>query len=293
MNKARLVLRRSLDLARRNSRRVAKLSPPVARGGNLLYLWAWTHWKNIQDPKHAYRVQKSPHMEPWLKEFPSLNELTTPSRTLSPLDRRDSSLAHHFGNPLGTAEIRDFVDTFIRSSHTFSSRLNIMRNRVTSGDLVLNIRRGDYYSNEQFLPLFGIDNVQHTKEALALLGIDPESRPRAFIVSDDVEWCQRHLGTLLELRRPLPPEEKSMFNDLAALAVARTLIIPNSTFSYWGQFIGQALFGEQKTVAPGAHEYNPDTGQLIDSLFNPAWLRTGAFPGIYSDNPPSQAAKLG
>lgn len=153
--------------------------------------------------------------------------------------------------------------------------------REAMGDdaLVLNIRRGDYYTNPDLQRRYDLDAHEHVRQAQALLGYAPGARPAAVIVSDDVPWSQEHLSDLATLTPLTPPRQASMFNDLAALATASTLVLANSTFSYWGQFISRSVSGTQRAIAPAAHEYYPDTGQVVDLLFDPAWERTNVRPG--------------
>lgn len=269
-------------LARLRSRpgaRTVIMSPDGARGGNLLYHWAWAHTLNQRHGAGTAIVERNRHVGPWLEEFPDLLPLTLDARGPRLLDRRHATSLMYYDDPMGGADLAAFVTDRLLPSARFQERLAWAREAMGDDALVLNIRRGDYYTNPDFQRRYDLDAHEHVRQALSLLGHAPGARPAAAIVSDDVPWSKEHLSDLATLMPLTPPGHASMFNDLAALATASTLVLANSTFSYWGQFISRSVSGTQRAIAPAAHEYYPDTGQVVDLLFDPAWDRTNVRPG--------------
>ena len=62
-------------------------------------------------------------------------------------------------------------------------------------------------------------------------------------------------------------------DDLAALSASTTLVLANSTFSYWGSYLASSFYDEHLAIAPSHHEIAAD-GSLISPMFDPAWPRT-------------------
>lgn len=276
----RSALKGALGAAREKvGTRTVILAPDVSRGGNLLYMWAWAHTLRARHGEGAAVVERNRHADAWLAEFPDLLPLTIESSEIRLLDKRHTESLNYYADPMGDTELRSFVRERLLSSASFAARVERARERVGADALVINVRRGDYYANPAHARQYGMDIRAHVQEALVLLGVEGADGGEAFIVSDDPAWCQANLGDLVALREPFDGEEHSMFNDLAVLACASRLVLANSTFSYWGQFISRGVSGTQRVVAPAAHEVNLDTGRVIDLLFDPEWMRTHAGPG--------------
>lgn len=150
------------------------------------------------------------------------------------------------------------------------------------GELVVNVRRGDYYSNPAFRAEFGIRLEPYLDAALS--SITGDSPTRVHIVSDDVEWCSRNLAWIKDLA-PLTfedPNSRTPMSDLRRVAGARRLVITNSTFSYWASYIGDTLHGdEHQVVAPSVFRYAD--GQPVRShLLRPNWTVIDDIPGGWS-----------
>lgn len=272
------LIRRGLGVVRKVAHsRTIIMTTDASRGGNLLYTWAWAHTESIAG-RPTFVLENS-HAGAWLNEFPLLRALTCSRSDMKLLDSRHVEALYYYDDPLGHDFLVDFVQKRLLPSPAFSSRIE--RARVAMGDdaLVINVRRGDYYSNPAFTERYGLDIERHVREALGLLGYSPQERPSSFVISDDVDWCRRHLGHLALLQTVFPGHPHNMFDDLAALASARHLVLANSTFSYWGQFISRGLNGNQRAIAAAAHEYDPHHQTMVGALLDPAWLATSVWPG--------------
>jgi hypothetical protein len=215
----------------------------------------------------------------WLDEFPDLAPLTLPRSMLRPLDDRLNDALHGYGYPFAEEHINAFVEARLRTSKTFGQRLKRAQDALGEAAIVVNVRRGDYYSKPALRRQYGIDIHQHVSEALEMIAPVHGEYPRAFVVSDDVAWCQENLRDLAELQPVFPDAERNMFDDLASIACAGTLILANSTFSYWGQFISRTGPIVQRAIAPAAHEMQVDSGTPVDVLLDPTWERTSVVPG--------------
>lgn len=231
-------------------------------GGNFLYLWL-TAWSRTHRTGKRWMVRFKPRMEPWLEEFPGLRYWTVHERDVDPLQRRTVEWGQQVGRDYLVPEIPMFVREVLLPGSRFPQRMDT----VATDAIVVNVRRGDYYSDELNRSRYGMDVEGFVREAVRRVPVSPAER--FVLVSDDPGWCLEHLGFLSE-RAPVAvmPEPHDMFQDLAQLSAARTLILANSTFSYWGGYVATSRPpGErpQQVLAPllFTRQYNHGDSPLL------------------------------
>ena len=103
--------------------------------------------------------------------------------------------------------------------------------------IALHIRRGDFVWNNKNHPPLSLD---YYKSALELFDSDRE----VIIFSDDTEWCKEQ--ELFADDRFAVAEGGDQFYDLCLMSMCDDFIIANSTFSWWGAWLGN----RGKVVAP-------------------------------------------
>ena len=238
------------------------MTPPVGlRFGNFLYLWLRAHRASLSGTPTL--ALASPSMEPWITAFPALGELTIRRDSLQFRDRRewdDVWLYQRFGVDF-TA---DDLDAFVRA--TLSPRIN----PDDSGKLVINVRRGDYYT--EFLDKYAFDQVGYLVAALERVG----PAERVLVVSDDPEWCRAHLGPMIRARSSdveyAQPDPLANFH---AVARASRIIGTNSTFTYWAAYVAGVIHTDAQVVMPRFHgrmAHGTDAHQL-----DPRWIAISGF----------------
>ena len=263
--------RRLLNTVReRPGARTIQGSSAAIRGGNNLYLWQWAHLEQRAGRRAA--VLRSATMPDWIDEFPLLRDLTIDKKEISLLDRRRFATRFFFDHDFDRAQNRDFCLALVDSSDSFRARRSRIRAQITRETLVVNVRRGDYYEVPEFFARFGLDIQSHVAGAAELVLQAGRPVDDVLVVSDDVDWCRRELAPVLGDIRTLEGRS-SLFDDLAVLSSATTLILANSTFSYWGSHLASSFDDEHLAIAPSHHEITPD-GSLIAPMFDPAWPRT-------------------
>lgn len=267
--------RRLLNIVRdRPGARTIQGSSDAIRGGNNLYLWQWAHIEQRAGRRAA--VLRSATMPDWIDEFPLLRDLTIDQKDVSILDRRRFATRFFFDHDFDRAQNRDFCLALVDSSDSFRARRSRIRAQITRETLVVNVRRGDYYEVPEFFARFGLDLQSHVAGAAELVLQAGRPVDDVLVVSDDVDWCRRELAPVLGDIRTLEGRS-SLFDDLAVLSSATTLILANSTFSYWGSHLASSFDDEHLAIAPSHHEITPD-GSLIAPMFDPAWPRTDYSP---------------
>lgn len=239
--KSRMGERLGRDLAAGVLATVRRADPPVIwgaepmNGGNFLYLWA-TAWARRQETGRPWLVRYKPKMEPWLTEFPALRDFTVREDDMSFRQVRTVEWGQQVFHDWCFRDLLDFAGEHLLTSDAFGARLR----RVDRDAVVINVRRGDYYSDPVHRANFGFDIAGYVRAAVTR--IPAADRTRFVLVSDDVEWCRAHLGFLADVA-PVEtlPGEHDMFNDLAQIVGGRHLVLANSTFSYWGGYTALAL----------------------------------------------------
>ncbi|MFP1601408.1 alpha-1,2-fucosyltransferase [Microbacterium sp. 2216-1] len=203
-------------------------------------------------------------MQDWWEQFPALRSLSATRAEVRFSDRREwdaNWLYQRFGVDFERAELRAFIHD------VFADRAA----GVVDERLVVNVRRGDFYGTE-FEAKHGFDVIGYTTAAVERF----PAEQRVLVVSDDPEWCRCHLGDRLRSRfRGVEYAAPDPLQNLLALASARRLIGANSTFSYWGAYIADALHPDVEIVMPRFHArmaHGTDAHQL-----DPRWTALAGF----------------
>ena len=106
--------------------------------------------------------------------------------------------------------------------------------------LGIHIRRGDYLANPQ-IGVLSMDYYKAASRALKSRGIAWE---RVWVFSDDTLAAKDVLqGILTELGDVLfvePPAESHSFESILLMSQVSSLVIANSTFSWWGAALGES-----------------------------------------------------
>ena len=123
--------------------------------------------------------------------------------------------------------------------------------------IALHIRRGDFIWNNKNHPPLSLD---YYKSALQLFDSDRE----VIIFSDDTEWCKEQ--ELFVDDRFAVAEGGDQFYDLCLMSMCDDFIIANSTFSWWGAWLGN----RGKVIAPNKW-FGETLGHDTKDLYCKGW----------------------
>ncbi|MDQ0922286.1 hypothetical protein QF038_000794 [Pseudarthrobacter sp. W1I19] len=245
--------------------------------GNFLYLWLHAHLE--QAAGRDYRVFETPAMSPWLTAFPLLRErLAISSDSIRFRDRREwrhDTLFQAFGTEYTRTELREFITTFLVP--------HLEPEVQAPGTVVVNIRRGDYYSVPHFRKAYGF-NIAGYLEAALEVAKEAEDIPKATVVSDDPAWCRSNLDAILTEHAgtvEYVPKTAGPLENFRAVSTTRRLIGTNSTFSYWGGYIADVVHSDAQIVMPEFHarwQHDPSAYQL-----DPNWDIIRALPSGWDE----------
>lgn len=234
-----------------------QLTSPLTRGGNFLYDWMWAY--SNDERKHPARVLSQEAITPWLDEFPLLRKLTIKSvgawRMLSSFEGTHKDI---FGIDFSRKELDRFCRALVASSAQFRKRLDRASKDLSSESCTINVRRGDYYTYEHLRQVYGLDIEGYVVQAISDVLKSGRTVTEFVIVSDDIDWCMSKLPPLLP--RPARPahHRESIFDDLAMIAASSTLLLANSTFSFWGAHIASTSGTHPNVLAPPYHFIGDD-----------------------------------
>lgn len=205
--------------------------------GNVCYLALWA-WRQRRAGVDAW-VLATPTLDRWSGEFPRLGDLAIPRKAVKPTDARRTAMASYgrFGEDFTREEVHDFV----------TQVLPLGVADPTDDSIVINVRRGDYYSVPEHRGALGFDVDQYLRVTVPAAIEAQGPVRRIHVVSDGPDWCRARLGWLadwcdqLTWADPADPPARN-FRDVAT---ARRIIMTNSTFSYWAGYV-------HDVVHPGA-----------------------------------------
>lgn len=280
-------------------RRNINWTPEFMGFGNQLYLWCWAHEGRSERQRRT--VLMTEKMRSWAAQVPDFARDRIIERAeVSLLDRR----GHYWSEPeRHTGDRRGFTErsreAFIREVLLPSPLLAGVRETpyTTDDTIVVNIRRGDFYSDPFHRTRHAIDIDSYVRAAIeGSLSADGPARG-IHLVSDDISWCAEHLGWLASYGEVTyqPPEATPAisFRDVSS---ARRLLITNSTFSMWAAFISTVVHGDNaakiwspaffmSTYEPGrCYEYD-QTWSFVDELpdgWQPDWVLAAEHPAARS-----------
>ncbi len=137
-----------------------------------------------------------------------------------------------------------FLDlaSLIRSEFTVKSPLNeinlsIANQMRPTNSVSIHVRRGDYIINQATHDFHGVCSLDYYKRAVAEISAEITD-PLFFVFSDDPEWTQDniqlHHPTVFVTHNGVEEE----YEDLRLMSLCKHHIIANSSFSWWGAWLG-------------------------------------------------------
>lgn len=129
----------------------------------------------------------------------------------------------------------DIVEAFSFKNKASKKSVEIIKLAKNTNSVSLHVRRGDYVTSQDANSFHGLKGVDYYKKAMKIAANTVDT-PRYFIFSDDISWCRYNL--------PVPKD--SIFvehntkgvEDLRIMTNCKHNIIANSSFSWWGAWLG-------------------------------------------------------
>lgn len=122
-----------------------------------------------------------------------------------------------------------------------SSLFNNIKNAKNSTSL--HIRRGDYISNKAAKNTFDTCSLDYYKNAINNINKLAGEESKFFIFSDDIEWAKDNINIDNNLIYVDSKYNLSDLDELFLMSICKNHIIANSTYSWWGAWIGSSKAG--------------------------------------------------
>ena len=137
--------------------------------------------------------------------------------------------------------IKDIKEDIVKD-FTIKSPLSLQNQnyfeKIISNDAVgLHFRRGDYITNKEAAKFHGICSLNYYEKALNVINKEV-GNPKLFVFSDDIQWVIENLSTKLPITY-VTGNYNSPEVDTYLLSKCKHYIIANSSFSWWGAFLGE------------------------------------------------------
>ena len=158
----------------------------------------------------------------------------------------------------------------IRQNFTFNDNIRTLAANIIPSDVCVSVhvRRGDYVNISEY------HHNQTPDYYFSALERFPHHRPVFF--SDDIEWCKQTFKSLpndpvfientdtLNLN-PAVTSDMSAYIDMCAMSFCNDHIIANSSFSWWGAWLGNG-----NTIAPKTW-FGPKGKQDWQDIYCDGW----------------------
>lgn len=142
---------------------------------------------------------------------------------------------------------------------------NSMIARIKFSDSVgIHIRRGDYVTNKGF---GGICDLDYYKRAIEQVGIEGKV---FFIFSNDIQWCKENIQPLLgnaKVEYVTENKGKESHWDMFLMTYSKSLIIANSSFSWWGAVLNR----NENAVVVAPKKWNNYFDEV--DIYRDSWIR--------------------
>lgn len=131
-----------------------------------------------------------------------------------------------------------------------------------SNSISLHVRRGDYVTNPITRDYHGVCSLEYYVKAIQIIQ-EKTKNPVFFLFSDDIEWIKRHINIHHECHYITHNRTEKDYLDLWLMSQCKHHIIANSSFSWWGAWLGE--YQEKKVIAPSKW-FNDSTIPIKDRI---------------------------
>ena len=133
----------------------------------------------------------------------------------------------------------------------------------------IHVRRGDYVLDPKASCVHGTCSVEYYRAAAIELANRISEPPTFFVFSDDVRWVKENLHLPFTTHYLNHNDDCHNYEDLRLMAACNHHIIANSSFSWWGAWLGY----NQHRIVIAPKIWFRDPARINESLVPAEWLR--------------------
>lgn len=143
-------------------------------------------------------------------------------------------------------------EALIRDEFRFKAEMSLENETIASimdesNSVSLHVRRGDYVADPRVACVHGACDVNFYQRAIVKIRRHVMS-PYFFVFSDDMEWVKKNLRIDGRVMFVDHNQGEESYNDMRLMSMCKHHIVANSTFSWWGAWLGAD--SEKSVVAP-------------------------------------------
>ncbi len=120
-----------------------------------------------------------------------------------------------------------------------SQRSSEVAAQMADGNSVaVHVRRGDYVTDSEAAKIFRCLDADYYRSCLQDIQ-QHVANPKVFLFSNDTDWCLKNLDVGLPFVPVTHNDASTAHEDLFLISKCRHAVIANSSFSWWGAFLGE------------------------------------------------------
>ena len=136
---------------------------------------------------------------------------------------------------------------------------------LTSNSVCVNIRRGDFVTND----FHGAVGIDYYKQAETII-LPNVTNPHYFVFSDEIDWCRENILFAGQVTYVGHEYAGVKFQDyLRLMVICKHFIIPNSSFAWWAVWLNES---KNKTVIAPKKWFNNSNWDTCD-LTPKEWIK--------------------
>jgi len=193
--------------------------------------------------------------------------LDTPTEELLATAPRDSYLAGYWmGEQCFAPHATTAIRRELRPRSTPAIEAGAALISAAPQSVAIHVRRGDMVSDPDTAERFGSMPARYYERAARYIA-ERRSDCHFFVFSDDPQWCEQTLDLPGPTR--VMSGQTEPFEDLALISRCDHVVVPNSSFSWWGAWLGET--SDSLIVVP-ARQYRDEHTRGV-SGYPERWTR--------------------
>jgi len=130
----------------------------------------------------------------------------------------------------------------IKHKFSFLGEMNAVNKEIANkiskeNSVSLHVRRGDYISDKKNHSIHGFCGLEYYQNAINYIASNVKG-PVFYVFSDDVSWVHKNLKLSFEVVYVDINSGDDSYRDMQLMSMCRHHIIANSSFSWWGGWLG-------------------------------------------------------
>ena len=145
--------------------------------------------------------------------------------------------------------------------------LAVARQMEANNSVSLHVRRGDYITNQHANSVHGVCTLEYYRRSVQQLLARLEA-VQVFVFSDDHAWCAEHLALPCATKRVTHNAASSDHEDVWLMTQCRHHVVANSSFSWWGAWLGVDPTGLVYAPEPWFRSADLDCRSVVPASWN-------------------------